>query len=74
MKYLIVARGLNEPDNNTPSDEIWVRVIECEPKDLEQREKILELALSKDYEYGVELEHIELGVIEKGWRKATEIW
>lgn len=28
MKYLAVIHGFNEPDNNTPADEIWAQVVE----------------------------------------------
>ena len=40
MKYLVVVRGFNEADNNTPSDEIWTKITDIEPSDLPKYEKI----------------------------------
>jgi len=74
MKYLAIVRGLNEPDNNTPSDEIWTRLIECEPDDLVEKEKEIKEYWSEDYPIGVVVVFIPLKVIKEGWAKGLTIW
>lgn len=76
MKHLVVVRGYNEPDNNTPSDEIWVKVEDFDPTynryDLEKKYE----AEFKDVDYanGVSVDCYPLAEIESGWLKISEIW
>lgn len=74
MKYLAIARGLNEPDNNTPSDEILARVVDIEPTEKEGYEKALEKELSETYDYGVEVSLYELAQLQDNWGEVATIW
>lgn len=74
MKYLAVVKGCNEPDNNTPSDVIWARVIECEPVELEKKETDIEKYWAEDYPIGVEIITTPLSELEGCWKKVNEIW
>lgn len=72
-KYLVVARGYNEPDNNTPSDVILARIIECEPKECREYGEKFEKELLEDYPIGVDIEFYEVGMLNE-WRKVSVIW
>ena len=74
MNYLIVARGFNEPDNNTPSDEVFVKVIDCKPDEIEQYVKRFEDELYEDYPVGVNIEAVPVERIKDDWEKVVEIW
>lgn len=74
MKYLVVARGFNEPDNNTPSDEIWCKVVDIEPNEVTKYEKVFTDEFGEDYEHGVEVELRPLVEFEDEWVKVSEIW
>lgn len=74
MKYLATARGYNEPDNNTPSDEIWCKVVDIEPSEVAKYEKVFTDEFSEDYEYGVEVELRPLVEFNDEWVKVSEIW
>lgn len=74
MKYLAVARGYNEPDNNTPSDEILVRVVDIEPTEKEGYEKAFEKELAETYNYGVEVVLYELDQLQDSWGEVATIW
>lgn len=67
MKYLTVARGLNKPDNNVPSWEILVRVVDIEPTEKEGYKKAFEKELSEIYDYGVEVVLYELDQLQDSW-------
>ena len=75
MKHLVVVRGYNEPDNNTPSDEIWVRVDDFDPTfnghDLEKK---YEAEFDGDYANGTSVDYYPLAEVEGGWIKVSEIW
>lgn len=73
MKYLFIARGFNEPDNSTPSDEIWCRTVECEPTEVARYEKVFIDEFSEDYAYGVEIMFEPLENFDE-WVKVSEIW
>lgn len=73
MKYLAVARGYNEPDNNTPSDEIMCKIIDCEPSKADERGNILTEELKKDFEYGVEVRLVALEELDD-WAEVATIW
>ena len=61
MKYLVVARGFNEPDNNTPSDDIWARIMEFDPDDKVSIESTISDELIDTYGYiGVDVKAIRL--------------
>lgn len=76
MRYLLIARGLNEPDNNTPSDEILCRVVECDSEHIAGVAKlcVAELENSGAYDHGVEADYRPLDEFNQGWAKVTEIW
>lgn len=74
MKYLVIARGFNEPDNNTPSDVMWCKVIDIKPNEVAQYEKVFADDLSEDYAYGVEIMFEPLENFEDEWVKVSEIW
>ena len=74
MKYLATARGYNEPDNNTPSDEIWCKVVDIEPSGVAKYEKVFENEFAEDYAYGVMVELRPLVEYEDDWVKVSEIW
>ena len=74
MKYLATARGFNEPDNNTPSDEIWCKVVDIEPSEVAKYEKVFTDEFSEDYEHGVEVELRPLVEFKDEWVKVSEIW
>lgn len=74
MKYLVVVRGYNEPDNSTPSDEIWIKVTGIEPSDMAKCEKIYTDEFSEDYEHGVSVDFYPLAELDEEWLKVVEIW
>lgn len=73
-KYLAIAQCFNEGDNNTPAEVLWVKVVECEEKDLPKYEKVFIDDFSEDYEMGVYVDFVPLDKIEDEWEKAIEIW
>lgn len=74
MKYLVVAHCYNEPDNNTPNEQMWVKVVECEPKDVALYEKVFTDEFSEDYKYGVDIMFEPLENFEDEWFKVSDIW
>lgn len=74
MKYLVVVRGFNEADNNTPSDEIWVKITDIEPSDLPKYEKVYTSEFEADYEHGVSVDFYPINEIDETWLKVMEIW
>lgn len=74
MKYLFMARGFNEPDNNTPSEQVWAKVVECEPTEVAHYEKTFTEDFEKDYPYGVEIMFEPLENFEDEWVKVSDIW
>lgn len=74
MNYLIVARGFNEPDNNTPSDEVFVKIIDCEQDEIERYVKRFEDDMYEDYPVGVNIEAVPVERIKDDWEKVVEIW
>lgn len=74
MKYLVVMHGYNEPDNNTPSDDIFVRVENLEPDELAEREKYYHRKWEDEYANGIELDFYPLEELEDGLTKVVEIW
>lgn len=67
MKYLFIARGFNEPDNNTPGEQIWCKVVDCDEEDLARYEKVFTDEFNEDYEHGVEIDYEPLEVFEDEW-------
>ena len=67
MKYLVVVRGFNEADNNTPSDEIWAKITDIEPSDLPKYEKIYTSEFENDYEHGVSVDFYPINEIDETW-------
>lgn len=74
MEYLLVGRGANEPDNNTPSDEIWVKIISCEEANIFDYVRNLEESFEVDYPHGFYINALPLPDIEDAWEKVEEIW
>lgn len=74
MKYLVILRGFNEPDNNTPSDEIWAKIADIDPSDLAKCEKVYTSEFENDYEHGVGIDFYPLDEVNNEWIKVSEIW
>lgn len=74
MKYLVILRGLNEPDNNTPSDEIWANVVDIDIDEMAKHEKAYTSEFEGDYTHGVSVDFYPLDEMEHGWVKVSEIW
>lgn len=74
MRFLAIVRGLNDPDNNTPSDEVWARLVECEPQDIPEKEKAIKKYWNRNYPIGVEVVLIPLEIIKDEWAKGLTIW
>lgn len=73
MKYLAVIHGFNEPDNNTPADEIWAQVVEVKDEHEKiQAEKIYHDDFLEDY-FAVEVGFFPLEELDE-WGKVSEIW
>lgn len=72
MKYLAILRGLNESDNNTPSDVVYAKIIESDkhPQDIEMT---IVQENEEDFDYGVEVSVMPLESLSN-WTKATTIW
>lgn len=74
MKYVIIIRGANEPDNNTPADVIWVGVMEFAVMNKEDIEKTITDEWGKDYDCGVDVQLFTLDELDGTYRKALELW
>lgn len=74
MKYLVILRGFNEPDNNTPSDEIWAKVVDIEMSEMAKCEKVYTSEFEGDYEHGVGIDFYPLDEVNNEWVKVSEIW
>ena len=73
MKYLVVVRGFNEANNNTPSDEIWTKITDIEPSDLSKCEKVYTNEFETDYEHGVSVDVYPIEELDNEWLKILEI-
>lgn len=74
MKRLFVAHGYNEPDNNTPSDEILARVVDIEPDKQVEWERAFEKELEKTYPIGVNVKSYSLEQLQDDWAEVITIW
>ena len=74
MKYLVIARGFNEPDNNTASDVLWAKMTDIDPKDMARYEKVYTSEFENDYEHGVSIDFYPADELEDEWIKVSEIW
>lgn len=74
MKYLVILRGFNEPDNNTPSDEIWAKVVDIEMSEMAKCEKVYTSEFEGDYAHGVSVDFYPLDEMDNEWVKVSEIW
>lgn len=70
-KYLVVARVFNEPDNNTPESEVWVKVSEFEEDEICHAESIIENDWLTDCQ-DVEAEIIPLDALDEEWQQISE--
>lgn len=75
MKYVAIVRGFNEPDNNTPSDEVFATVVECanDKEVMEARTKIYK-DFEDDFTEGAEVMMYELDYLSEGYKRILEIW
>ena len=75
MKYLAVIRGFNEPDNNTPSDEVFVKVVECanDKEVMTTRTKIYK-DFEEDFTEGAEVSMYALDELDNNYKRVMEIW
>lgn len=74
MKYLVILRGFNEPDNNTPSDEIWAKVVDIEMSEMVKCEKVYTSEFEGDYANSVSVDFYPLDEMDNEWVKVSEIW
>ena len=74
MKYLVILRGFNEPDNNTPSDEIWAKVVDIKMSEMAKCEKVYTSEFEGDYTHGVSADFYPLDEMDNEWVKVSEIW
>lgn len=73
-KYLVIARAFNEPDNNTPSSEVWVKVSEFkDDSQANQAESIIADDWLTDYQ-DVDVEIIPLDELDEEWRNISETY
>ena len=75
MKYLAVIRGANEPDNNTPSNEVFVKVVEC----FNDREVMATRAkIYKDFEgdfiEGADVSMYKIDDLSDYYKRVMEVW
>lgn len=71
---LVVAKGLNEPDNNTPESEVLVKIVDIESSEVpEQRDELME-DLSGEYDKGVEIDFYPLDSFDGDWAKVATMW
>lgn len=73
MKYIIVVRGFNEPDNNTPSEVIRVGygVYNCSKKRLAEK---IEKEWSEIHPCGVSVQVFTQEELNLRYEKAFDIW
>ena len=72
MKYLAVARVFNEPDNNTPASEVFVKSIECNEKDKDRLEEHLAHRFVVKGRVDCKVELLPLSSIKDEWQKVSE--
>lgn len=74
MKYLAVIRGYNEPDNNTPSDEVFIKIVECasDREIMTTRTKIYK-DFEKDFTEGADVSMYALNELTD-YKRVMEIW
>ena len=72
MKYLAIARVFNEPDNNTPSNEVFVKSIECSEKDKDRLEEHLAHRFVVEGRVDCDVELWPLPSIKDEWQKVSE--
>lgn len=74
-RYLVIVRCFNEPDNNTPSDEIFVRCANFGIEEAKNAEQIIEDNFMTDGDHtGCEVNLIPLENLRGDWRKVITIW
>lgn len=73
MKYIVIVRELNEPDNNTPSEEVFCGVVEIKQGGVAKYEENLlrELGRTAD-DTAVIIEPLDF--FTDGLMKVFEIW
>lgn len=74
MKYVSVARTCCEPDNNTPSNEVWLKIVECEPSEVSKLESIFANDFLSDGCADCEVELIPYDTFKDEWFKVSEQW
>lgn len=75
MKYLVVVRGFNEPDNNTPSDEVFASVVECaNDKEVMERRTQAYKDFENAFTEGAEVMMYALDELKDNYKRVMEIW
>ena len=74
MRYLFIARVINEPDNNTPQEQIWCKVVECDVKEVANYEKSFRDEFMEISNHDVEIIFEPLDNFEDEWFKISELW
>lgn len=72
MKYLAIATVCNEPDNNTPASEVFIKSIECNEADKDRWEEHLARRFVVDGHVDCDVELLPLSSIKDEWQKVSE--
>lgn len=73
-RYLVIARCYNEPDNNTPSDEIFARCANFGEEEAKNAEKIIADDFIADGYMDCEVQVIPLATLRDEWKRVETIW
>lgn len=75
MKYLVVIHGYNEPDNNTPSDVVFVKVVECanDGEVMRARTKIYK-DFEEDFIEGADISMYKIDDLNDNYKRVMEVW
>ena len=73
-KYLVAVRGFNEPDNNTPADNIFCKIADYEDNELEKVRKLLEREFEEDHPIGVDIKIVPVEELQGKWSELFTIW
>lgn len=75
MKYLVILTEHYEPDNNTPKEKVWAKVVEFE--NYHEKRQAEDIYLNESVEDGAidaEVKFIPLDEIDGEWEKIEEVW
>lgn len=74
MKYLVILRVGYEPDNNTPSEEIWAKITEFKDEDEKNRAEEVYLEETAENSIGAIVQFFPLKDLDEDWEKVGEVW